>query len=115
VNAKPHLLGKTNAQQRRQMDSNWVPAELPDEEDKLPLHLPRQEPQESAMANADTDLNDEQWGGVKEPQSENQTDILRDKWPPLIVVIHVLLQIGHEPVQSSKQSSRPRTDFVPAT
>jgi hypothetical protein len=78
LNAKPHLLGKTKVQQTRQMDSsvvikcehhkdsnkaNWVPTELPDEEDKLPLHLPRQEPQELAMP--DADLNDEQWEGVE--------------------------------------------------
>jgi hypothetical protein len=40
-------------------EANWVPAELPDKEDKMPLHLPWQEPQQLAMA--DADLNDEQW------------------------------------------------------
>jgi hypothetical protein len=53
-----------------------VPAEWPDKEDKLPLHLPQQEQQELAMADADADLNDE-WGGVEfNPDDEKATDLM---------------------------------------
>jgi hypothetical protein len=61
----------------------------------------------------DADLN-EQWEGGRirkekplEAQSENQSDIQRDKWTPLIFVMRVLLPwsasstIGDEPVQLS--------------